>query len=110
MKTTSRLVRSSRLAAIEARAFDVLRNLCGTSIVEMRPAGGVSNDALRAEAGRRGLAEILWEVIPFDWINDSNNRSHHPDAQHANQASFGGADASCVLQHRACRNLPRRAP
>lgn len=37
-----------------------------------RPAGGLSNDAVRAEAGRQGLAEILWDVIPFDWINDAN--------------------------------------
>ena len=37
-----------------------------------RPAGGLSRDAVRAEAGRQGLAEILWDVIPFDWINDSN--------------------------------------
>jgi peptidoglycan/xylan/chitin deacetylase (PgdA/CDA1 family) len=37
-----------------------------------RPAGGLSNDAVRTEAGRQGMAEILWDVIPFDWINDSN--------------------------------------
>src|SRR4029453_1655021 len=33
-----------------------------------RPAGGLSNDTVRAEAGKQGLAEILWDVIPFDWI------------------------------------------
>ena len=37
-----------------------------------RPAGGLSNIAVRTEAARQGLAEILWDVIPFDWINDSN--------------------------------------
>lgn len=37
-----------------------------------RPAGGLSDDAVLAEAGRQGLAEILWDVIPFDWINDAN--------------------------------------
>lgn len=37
-----------------------------------RPAGGVSNAAVRAEAGRQHLAEILWDVIPFDWINDAD--------------------------------------
>jgi peptidoglycan/xylan/chitin deacetylase (PgdA/CDA1 family) len=35
-------------------------------------AGGLSNDAVRQTAGRFGLAEILWDVIPFDWANDSN--------------------------------------
>ncbi len=37
-----------------------------------RPAGGVSSDAVRAAAAQQGLAEVLWDVIPFDWINDSN--------------------------------------
>ena len=37
-----------------------------------RPAGGLSNDAVRQAAARLGQAEILWDVIPFDWINDSN--------------------------------------
>lgn len=37
-----------------------------------RPAGELSNDAVRAEAGKQGLAEILWDVNPFDWINDAN--------------------------------------
>jgi len=37
-----------------------------------RPAGGLSNDTVRIEAGKQGLAEILWDVIPFDWINDAN--------------------------------------
>lgn len=37
-----------------------------------RPAGGLSSAEVRAEAGRQGLAEILWDVIPFDWINDAD--------------------------------------
>ncbi|WP_285031859.1 polysaccharide deacetylase family protein [Mycolicibacterium sp. lyk4-40-TYG-92] len=37
-----------------------------------RPAGGLSTPAVRAEARRQGLSEILWDVIPFDWINDAN--------------------------------------
>lgn len=44
----------------------------GTAPKIYRPAGGLSSDAVRAEAGRQGIAEILWDVIPFDWINDSN--------------------------------------
>ena len=34
-------------------------------------AGGLTNDAVR-QAGRPGLADINWDVIPFDWVNDSN--------------------------------------
>ncbi len=37
-----------------------------------RPAGGLSSDSVRASAAQQGLAEILWDVIPFDWINDAN--------------------------------------
>ena len=37
-----------------------------------RPAGGLSDPMVRQTAGQFGLAEILWDVIPFDWINDSN--------------------------------------
>jgi len=44
----------------------------GTAPTLYRPAGGLSNAAVRTEAGRQGLAEILWDVIPFDWINDSD--------------------------------------
>jgi peptidoglycan/xylan/chitin deacetylase (PgdA/CDA1 family) len=38
----------------------------------LRTAGGLINDAVLAEAKRQGLADINWDVIPFDWINDSN--------------------------------------
>jgi peptidoglycan/xylan/chitin deacetylase (PgdA/CDA1 family) len=44
----------------------------GTAPKIYRPAGELSNDAVRAEASRQGLTEILWDVIPFDWINDSD--------------------------------------
>jgi peptidoglycan/xylan/chitin deacetylase (PgdA/CDA1 family) len=37
-----------------------------------RPPGGLSNNAVRQAAAQLGLAEILWDVIPYDWINDSN--------------------------------------
>ena len=30
------------------------------------------NDQVLAEAKKQGLADINWDVIPFDWINDSN--------------------------------------
>ncbi len=37
-----------------------------------RPAGGLTDDAVNAVAKKDGLAGILWDVIPFDWFNDSN--------------------------------------
>ena len=37
-----------------------------------RPPGGLTDDAVNAVAAKDGLAGILWDVIPFDWINDSD--------------------------------------
>jgi peptidoglycan/xylan/chitin deacetylase (PgdA/CDA1 family) len=44
----------------------------GQTPVLWRPAGGLTNDAVNAVAADIGLAAILWDVIPFDWINDSD--------------------------------------
>ena len=55
-----------------SKATDAITAATGQTPRLYRPAGGLSNDAVRAEAARQGLAEILWDVIPFDWINDSN--------------------------------------
>ncbi|MCW1958258.1 MAG: polysaccharide deacetylase family protein [Mycobacterium sp.] len=55
-----------------SRASAAISAVTGRQPRLFRPAGGLSNDAVRAEEGRQGLSEILWDVIPFDWINDSN--------------------------------------
>ncbi|OBH94065.1 polysaccharide deacetylase family protein [Mycobacterium sp. E2733] len=55
-----------------AKANDAIAAATGRTPNLYRPAGGLSNDAVRQTAGRLGLAEILWDVIPFDWANDSN--------------------------------------
>ena len=38
----------------------------------LRTAGGLITDTVLAEAKQQGLADINWDVIPFDWINDAN--------------------------------------
>ncbi|MDT5265310.1 MAG: hypothetical protein QOI90_1936 [Mycobacterium sp.] len=38
----------------------------------VRTAGGLINDQVLAEAKKQGLADINWDVIPFDWANDAN--------------------------------------
>jgi peptidoglycan/xylan/chitin deacetylase (PgdA/CDA1 family) len=53
-------------------ANDAIQAATGQSPTLYRPAGGLSNDAVRAAAKQLGMAEILWDVVPFDWINDSN--------------------------------------
>jgi peptidoglycan/xylan/chitin deacetylase (PgdA/CDA1 family) len=55
-----------------SRSNDAITAATGRTPSLWRPAGGLSNDVVRQVAGRFGLAEILWDVIPFDWINDSN--------------------------------------
>lgn len=60
------------IAAQFSRANDAIVAATGRKPSLYRPAGGLSNAAVRQAAGNFGLAEILWDVIPFDWANDSN--------------------------------------
>jgi peptidoglycan/xylan/chitin deacetylase (PgdA/CDA1 family) len=55
-----------------SKANDAITAATGRTPNLYRPAGGLSTDAVRAEAAKLGMAEILWDVIPFDWINDAN--------------------------------------
>jgi peptidoglycan/xylan/chitin deacetylase (PgdA/CDA1 family) len=55
-----------------SRANDAITAATGRTPALYRTAGGLSNDVVRQAGGRLGLAEILWDVIPFDWANDSN--------------------------------------
>lgn len=60
------------IAAQFSRANDAIVAATGRKPSLYRPAGGLSNAAVRQAAGNFGLAEILWDVIPFDWANASN--------------------------------------
>ncbi|HZC08477.1 MAG TPA: polysaccharide deacetylase family protein, partial [Mycobacterium sp.] len=60
------------IASQFSRTNDAIAGATGRTPTLYRPAGGLSNDAVRQAAGRLGLAEILWDVIPFDWANDSD--------------------------------------
>ncbi|SRX93974.1 carbohydrate degrading enzyme [Mycobacterium leprae TN] [Mycobacterium shimoidei] len=55
-----------------SKANDAIAAATGRTPTLYRPAGGLSNAAVRQAAAKLGQAEILWDVIPFDWINDSN--------------------------------------
>lgn len=55
-----------------SRAQQAIAAATGQTPTLWRPAGGLTNDAVNAVAAKEGLAGILWDVIPFDWINDSN--------------------------------------
>jgi peptidoglycan/xylan/chitin deacetylase (PgdA/CDA1 family) len=56
-----------------SRANDAITAATGRTPTIYRPAGGLSSEAVRQTAAKFGLAEILWDVIPFDWANDSNS-------------------------------------
>ncbi|MGE0215064.1 MAG: polysaccharide deacetylase family protein [Mycolicibacterium sp.] len=60
------------IAAQFSRATAAIEAATGQRPRLVRTAGGLVNDAVLAEAGRQGLADINWDVIPFDWANDAN--------------------------------------
>ncbi|QUR68635.1 polysaccharide deacetylase family protein [Mycobacterium spongiae] len=62
----------AEIAGQFSRANDAIAAATGRTPTLYRPAGGLSNDAVREAASRFGQAEILWDVIPFDWANDSD--------------------------------------
>ena len=55
-----------------SRANDAITAATGVTPKLWRPPGGLTNAAVNEQAGKLGLAGILWDVIPYDWINDSN--------------------------------------
>ncbi|MCV7259706.1 polysaccharide deacetylase family protein [Mycobacterium shimoidei] len=63
---------TAEIPAQLSKANDAIAAATGRTPTLYRPAGGLSNAAVRQAAAKLGQAEILWDVIPFDWINDSN--------------------------------------
>ena len=55
-----------------SKASDAIEAATGQRPELFRTAGGLINDAVLAEAKKQGLADINWDVIPFDWANDAN--------------------------------------
>ncbi len=60
------------IASQLSKASDAIRAATGQTPKLWRPAGGLTDDQVNQVAAQQGLAAILWDVIPFDWINDSN--------------------------------------
>jgi peptidoglycan/xylan/chitin deacetylase (PgdA/CDA1 family) len=55
-----------------SKANDAIAAATGVTPKLWRPAGGLTDAAVNQQAASIGLAGILWDVIPYDWINDSN--------------------------------------
>lgn len=55
-----------------SKANDAILAATGQRPTLVRTAGGLVDDRVLAEAGKQGLADINWDVIPFDWANDAN--------------------------------------
>lgn len=60
------------IAAQFSKANDAIESATGSRPKLVRTAGGLINDQVLAEARKQGLADINWDVIPFDWANDAN--------------------------------------
>lgn len=60
------------IAAQFSKASDAIQAATGQRPILVRTAGGLVNDQVLAEAKKQGLADINWDVIPFDWANDAN--------------------------------------
>lgn len=54
------------------KASDAIEAATGRRPTLVRTAGGLIDDNVLAEAKKQGLADINWDVIPFDWANDAN--------------------------------------
>ncbi|RRR47281.1 polysaccharide deacetylase family protein [Mycolicibacter terrae] len=55
-----------------SRANDAIASATGATPTLWRPPGGLTDDAVNEQAAKVGQAAILWDVIPFDWINDAD--------------------------------------
>ena len=55
-----------------SKAQDAIAAATGKTPNIWRPPGGLTDAAVNEVAAKDGLAGINWDVIPFDWINDSN--------------------------------------
>ena len=60
------------IASQLSKADDAITSATGQTPKLWRPAGGLTNDTVNQVAAQQGLAAILWDVIPFDWMNDAN--------------------------------------
>ena len=60
------------IASQISKANDAITAATGQTPKLLRTAGGLINDNVLAAAKQWGMADINWDVIPFDWMNDSN--------------------------------------
>ena len=60
------------ISAQFTKANDAITAATGKTPTLWRPPGGLTNEAVNSIAASQGQAGILWDVIPFDWINDSD--------------------------------------
>jgi peptidoglycan/xylan/chitin deacetylase (PgdA/CDA1 family) len=63
---------SSDVPSQLSKANNAIAAATGVTPKLWRPPGGLTNTATNQQAVNVGLAGILWDVIPYDWINDSN--------------------------------------
>lgn len=62
----------TEVASQLSRTTDAIVEATGVRPTLMRPGFGAINNAVLAEAGRQGMAAINWDVVPYDWIHDTD--------------------------------------
>jgi peptidoglycan/xylan/chitin deacetylase (PgdA/CDA1 family) len=60
------------IASQISKANDAIQAATGQRPKLLRTAGGLINDNVLAAAKQQGMADINWDVIPFDWMNNAN--------------------------------------
>ncbi|MGE2737206.1 polysaccharide deacetylase family protein [Mycolicibacterium vaccae] len=66
-----------------SRATTAIEAATGQRPTLARTGGGHLDDAVLAEAGRQGLAVINWDVVPYDWIHDTDTAATRDELMRA---------------------------
>lgn len=63
---------AAEVATQLSRTSAAIQAATGQRPTLMRPGFGMINDAVLAEVGRQAMAAINWDVVPYDWIHDTD--------------------------------------
>ncbi|MGU3497527.1 polysaccharide deacetylase family protein [Mycobacterium sp. C31M] len=58
-----------------SRATEAIVAATGQRPGLLRPGFGKVDDRVLAEAGRQGMAVVNWDVVPYDWIHDTDTEA-----------------------------------
>ncbi|MGB3481058.1 MAG: polysaccharide deacetylase family protein [Mycobacterium sp.] len=65
-------ISAGEVAAQLSKTTTAIQAATGQRPTLMRAGFGMINDGVLAEVGRQGMAAVNWDVVPNDWINDTD--------------------------------------